>query len=132
MNSAHKSTLLGVELSAYIYEKFEKAYERSGINEDAYRKLFTSKWSRFIPNVAKGLISNNKELSNKEKREFLKQAIVVSNIKSRLQNCDTTKCGTLEKIFARWTVNERVRFILLYGRVYTLLRKIKRFLKRSK
>ena len=132
INSKHKSTLLGVERSAYIYKKLEKAYERSGISEANYRQLFTSKWVRFIPNTAIGLVTNNEELSNKEKRDFLKQAIVVSDIKNRLQASDISKCNILEKLLARWTLNECVRTIFVYAKTYYLLRKFKRLLKGAK
>ena len=129
MNSVHKSTLLGVERSAYIYNKLENTYNRSGVDKSIYEHQFTSKWVSFIPNTAVGIIQKHNKLTRKEKIDFIKQSIVVSDIKHKLNTREISKCSLLEKTLVRWTMKERIGLILLYAHTFNFLRKIKRILK---
>lgn len=132
MHVTHTSSLLGVERSAYIYEKMEKAYSRSLVNKEYYESEFHERWSGFIPRVAVGITRKDNELTRKEKREFIVEAIKVSNIKRRLASRDISKSSFLNKLMIRWTVHERVGFILLYGKMFNLLKGIKRKIKGAK
>lgn len=129
MNSVHKSTLLGVERSAYIYNKLEKTYHRSGVDKSIYEQSFTSKWANFIPNTAVGIIQKYNKLTRKEKINFIEQSIVVSDIKNKLTSRGFSDCNLLEKILVRWTMKERIGLMLLYAHTFNLLRKIKRTIK---
>ena len=71
-------------------------------------------------------------MTGKEKREFIAEAIQVSNIKERLASRDVSKSSFLIKLMARWTIRERVGFILYYGKMFNLLKGIKRKIKGAK
>ena len=100
--------------------------------EEYYESEFHERWSGFIPRVAVGITRKDNELTRKEKREFIVEAIKVSNIKRRLASRDISKSSFLNKLMIRWTVHERVGFILLYGKMFNLLKGIKRKIKGAK
>ncbi len=129
INSYHESTLLGVERSAYIIEVLEKAYNRSTVGIKICERHFVSKWVNIIPGTAVCITNRKNTLKQKEKREFLKKSIEISKIKERLSCLDLSKCALWEKLLARWTMKERIGLLLIYGKLYNILRCIKHIVK---
>lgn len=129
INQYHQSTLLGVERSAYIIEILEKSYRRSVVGMEICEQQFAKKWVHFIPRTAAGVTNKRNTSNNKEKRAFLLDSIRVSKIKNRLESLDVSKCTLFEKALIKWTKRERISLLLMYGRCFNALKKIKHALK---
>ena len=129
INQYHQSTLLGVERSAYIIEILEKSYRRSVVGMEICEQQFAKKWVHFIPRTAVGVTNKKNTLNNKEKRAFLRDSIRVSKIKNRLGSLDVSKCTLFDKALVKWTKRERVVFLLMYGRCFNALKRIKHVFK---
>ena len=110
--------------SLYLTDEFAKI--TSEISWPHREEYIAKRYVAFIPQSA---ILMTRTMGMKKKKEVLLRLIDESAIESKLYAYKCDKMSLIELLTLHFTIKKRVGYLVLYGKAFNLLRKIKRFLK---